>query len=106
MGVSGPTLVSSSFSSAAIMAVSLSLEKSWLDRPPVPIVERLARLEQSLPCGSSPQTVLRLLRLRYVGKSGSWEMARTYRHRGRRFARRDRGSARVQGPATLHTPAA
>jgi hypothetical protein len=29
MGVSGPTLVSSSFSSAAIIAVSLSLEKSW-----------------------------------------------------------------------------
>src|SRR6266849_9912659 len=72
---------------------------------PVPIVERPARLEQSLPFGSSPQTALRLLRLGYVGKSGSWERARTYRRAGRRFARRDYDSARVQGPAELHTPA-
>src|SRR5262249_35996313 len=37
MGVSGPTLVSSSFSSTEIIAVSLSLEQSWLDMLPYPL---------------------------------------------------------------------
>lgn len=43
---------------------------------PVCIVETLARLEWSLPRDSSPRTVLRLLRLGYVGKSapGGWHV--------------------------------
>jgi hypothetical protein len=51
MGVSGPTLVSSAFSAAAIIAVSLSLEKAWLDMLLYPLSKR-SQGENSAYCSA------------------------------------------------------